>query len=228
MKQFIGLYVIVIISLFFIGCAPSVITMKEAYPKMYENPPVSILILPPINNSTAAEAKEYFSCSLSEAIGLKGYYPFSVENMYRILREEGLYDTEMLSVEVLSNFKKYFDADAVLYSSIEKWDKSWFLTSGNLTIIAKFSLLSTTAADTLWNYTSEINVSLGSQSQNFLVAMIESAIKTAVEDYFPNALKANVTTMEGALPKGKYDKDKGSDKDKTIPSNKRGKIVISK
>ena len=35
-------------------------TRGTAYPKMYEEKPTSILIMPPINNTNAVEAKDYF------------------------------------------------------------------------------------------------------------------------------------------------------------------------
>ena len=51
MKIKLTLFSIIILS----GCA--VITKGEAFPEMYNEKPVSILVLPPINESTAADAK---------------------------------------------------------------------------------------------------------------------------------------------------------------------------
>ena len=211
-----------------VGCAPPQVTMQDVFPKMYNNPPVSILILPPINKSTAADAKEYFACSLSEAIGMKGYYPLSVESVFGVLRDEGLYDTENMTPAVLANFKKHFGADAVLYTSIEQWHKSWAVVSGSLTITAKFALLSTANADTLWNFTTKTKVNIGSQSNNILAAALETAVKTAIEDYFPNCLKANIMTMDATLPYGKYHPTVGKDGTNTIPASKYTEIQISK
>ena len=107
------------------ACAPPMVTLGSTFPAMYQNPPASILILPPINKSTAADAKEYFACSLAEAVGMKGYYTMPVEPVFNVLRDEGMYDTETITPAVLGNLKKYFGADAVLISSIEEWEKSW-------------------------------------------------------------------------------------------------------
>lgn len=211
------------------GCAITpTATMANSYPRMYERKPISILILPPINNSTAADAKEYFSCSLGEALGLVGYYPLPVEPVFSILREEGMYDTETVTPVVLSNLKKYFGADAVLISSIEKWDKSWFLTSGTLTIDAKFSLLSTDNAEIIWDYHTITKVKLGSSSDNIFMSMVESAIKTAVEDYFPNARRANIYTFERTIPYGKYHPGYNTDGERTVHENKVGVFEINK
>ncbi len=210
-------------------------TLEEAYPQMYIDPPVSILIWPPVNNTTAVDAREYFSCSLSEAIGLKGYYVLPVESVFRILREEGLYESGNVSYNLASeypaiftNLKDHFGADAVLQSTIEKWDKSWFLTSGTLTIQARFELFNTTTGDRIWDYRVTSQVSLGSDNEKFLLAVLESAIKTVVEDYFPHAREANILAFRSGLPYGKYHPEAGTDRLEEIPADKHKYLQLSK
>ncbi|MCK9334697.1 MAG: DUF799 family lipoprotein [Candidatus Cloacimonetes bacterium] len=228
MKKYIYLLVAVLILLLMAACAMPQSTYQELFPKMYQSSPACIMILPPMNESTGADAKEYFACSLSESIGLKGYYVLPVEATFGVLREEGLYDTENMNAAVLKNLKEHFGADAVLFSTIQEWDKSWAITSGSLNITSKFALLSTATADTLWDFTMKTNVSIGSQSNNILVAALESAIKTAIEDYFPNCLSANTQTMEYAMPYGKHHPGFNTDGTKPIVPNKRGSLSISK
>jgi len=227
MKRFsIILFAVAILIL--AGCAFQPSTLQSNYPKMYQNPPVSILILPPINRSTAVEAKEYFACSLAEAIGRKGYYTFPVEAVFGVLRDEGLYDTETYTPAVIANLKKYFGADAVLITEINRWDKAWWGTHGSLTIDADYALLGTAKADTLWNIRARTKVRLESQSDNLLGKMIESAIKTAFEDYFPNNHKANLETMNQTLPFGKHHPKFATDAEKSIPPFKEIFIEINK
>lgn len=229
MKRLTYLLLSVLIVIIMTGCSTiPVRTLQEAYPGMYTQKPVSILILPPVNNSTAAEAKEYFACSLAEAIGLKGYYPMPVEAMYNILRDEGLYETETMDPGILSNMKKYFGADAVLYTTIEKWDKVWFLLAGSLTIDVKYALISTETAEVLWDFATTTRVSLGSSSSSLLVAAVESAVKTAAEDYFPNARQANILTFDKTMPLGKYHPNSGLDGANTINAEKKGEFNITK
>lgn len=54
-----------------VGCATltacvttSPTTLADQYPAMYEEQPLSIVIMPPINNTNHAEAKDYFYTSL--------------------------------------------------------------------------------------------------------------------------------------------------------------------
>ena len=228
MKRIIYIILFPVVLLYFSGCAYQQYTMLDAYPKLYETPPASILILPPVNNSTAVEAKEYFACSLAEAVGSKGYYTFPVEAVFSVLRDEGLYDTEIYTPEILANLYKYFHADAVLLTSIEKWDKSWALTSGTLQIDAKYTLLSTTTGEIIWDFISHTDVELSSSSDNLLISMVESAVKTAIEDYFPNCLAANKETMKKGLPYGKHHPSFGTDTGNSIPTGKVIEIYINK
>lgn len=229
MKKLTYLLLSALILLLMTGCSTTPVrTLQDVYPGMYSQKPVSILILPPVNNSTAAEAKEYFACSLAEAIGLKGYYPMPVEAMYTILRDEGLYETETMDPVILNNMKKYFGADAVLYTTIEKWDKVWFLLAGSLTIDVKYALISTETAEVLWDFATTTRVSLGSSSSNLLVAAVESAVKTAVEDYFPNARQTNILTFEKTMPLGNYHPNVGLDAANTANADKKGVFNISK
>ncbi len=224
MKRSIILIIAAVTLLLITACAPPMVTMQSTFPKMYQSPPVSIMVLPPINKSTAADAKEYFACSLAESVGMKGYYTMPVEAMFSVLRDEGLYDTENITPAVLSNFKKHFGADAVLFTSIEEWEK----TFGELTITAKFALLNTANADTLWNFTTKTEVKIKANSDNIFAALVETAVKTALEDYFPNCLKANLMTMDTTMPYGKHHPEYNKDAEKTIPESKYGKFVITK
>lgn len=227
MKRFIFSFTIIAL-LLLTGCVTNRLTMREAFPRLYDSPPETVIIMPPINQSTASEAKEYFASSLSEAMGMMGYSPLSVEGVFHVLRDEGLYDTEIIGPEVLSNLKKYFGADAVLITEIERWDKSWFLVSGTLSITARYKLLSTATAEKLWEFTTITEVSLDSSSDSLLGSIVESAIKTAIEDYFEHARRSNMLTFQKYIPHGKHHPKHGTDGETVVPDNRIGFIKISK
>ena len=68
----------------------------DAFPKVYDERPLAILVLPPINETTAADAKEYYSVTIAEPMTLAGYYIYPIEVVSEILKNEGFYDTETL------------------------------------------------------------------------------------------------------------------------------------
>ena len=80
----------------FSGCAPKMMTKGEAFPKMYDEHPKSLLILPPMNESTDAEAKDYYMTTIEMPFALMGYYTFPVEMVSDIMKQEGAYDTELI------------------------------------------------------------------------------------------------------------------------------------
>lgn len=51
---------LVLTAIVVVSCS-STKTMGEQYPAMYEEKPVTIAIMPPINQTTHAEAKDYFT-----------------------------------------------------------------------------------------------------------------------------------------------------------------------
>ena len=57
--------------------------------------PLTILIMPPINNTNHAEAKEYFYSSLAKPLCEKGYYVVSPFLSMDLLKQESAYDSEM-------------------------------------------------------------------------------------------------------------------------------------
>ena len=133
------------------GCA-SYVTKEEFAPKMYSEHPVSILVLPPINKSTAADAKEYYATTVAEPLTNSGYYVFPMEVVYDILQQEGLFDTETMLYVPTQRFREFFGADAVLYVTILEWDTQYLIIDGSVTVKAACELRSTHTGDVLWFY----------------------------------------------------------------------------
>jgi hypothetical protein len=86
---------------------------------MYEETPLTILTLPPMNESTAAEAKQYYATTVQEVLSYWGYYVFPYEITSDILKMEGIDDAELIRSVPLAKFREYFGADAVLYATIK-------------------------------------------------------------------------------------------------------------
>lgn len=191
-----------------VGCA-TYITKEEFSPKMYTERPLSILVLPPMNNSTAADAKDYYMTTVAEPLTNSGYYVFPMEIVSDILQQEGLYDTETMLDAPLEKFKEYFGADAVMYVTIEEWDTQYFITSGSVDVKAKCELKSTTTGEVIWFYDDKISVNTSGSDggaggwMGLLVKVVTTAIQTAATDYVPIARDVNKNIFL-AMPFGKY------------------------
>jgi hypothetical protein len=86
-RQYSQIIIAIMMALTMEHCA--VTTKMEAYPKMYEKSPVSILVLPPMNQSTAAEAQEFYQATINEPLTLSGYYAYPIEVVSDILKKRG-------------------------------------------------------------------------------------------------------------------------------------------
>lgn len=213
--------------LFLMSCTKYV-TKEEFAPKMYSEKPLSVLVLPPINNSTAADAKDYYTTTVAEPLTNSGYYVCPIEIVNDILQQEGLYDTETMMNVPVEKFREYFGADAVLYVTIEKWDTQYMITSGSVTVKAACELKSTISGETIWFYDEEVSVNTSGSSgglpglAGFLAAVVTTAVNTAAQDYVPVAKDVNKKIFT-AMPFGKYHKEFGNDKEKKVELKKREK-----
>ena len=112
MKRILSLSVAVaIIS----SCGVSKVTRGEQYAKMYEEKPVTLLVMPPINNTTNVEAKEFLYTSISRPLAEAGYYVISPLLAMDVLKAESAYDAELFVNGSLTTFQKFFGADAVIF-----------------------------------------------------------------------------------------------------------------
>jgi hypothetical protein len=203
----VGLLVIAA-SLGLMSCIPTT-TKINAFPKMYEEKPNVILVLPPINESTAAEAQDYYATTIAEPLSDAGFYVLPIEVLHDILKSEGLYDTEMFDDLPVEKFYEYFAADAVLLTRILKWDTSYYVIGGNVTVSIDFKLVSTSTGEVLWKYNGTIVVDTTGDSGNaggvagLLILAATTAINTATTDYVPQAKKANIQALT-TIPVGRY------------------------
>jgi hypothetical protein len=197
------------------GCNPT-ITKQDFAPKMYEQHPVSILVLPPQNKSTAADAKEYYTTTIAEPLTNSGYYVYPVEVVNDVLKQEGLYDTETMLNVPPQKFKEFFGADAVMYVTILEWDTHYMVIAGSVSVRIACVLKSTTSGDILWFYDDVINLDTSGDSggagglAGLLAKAVTTAIKTAATQYVPIARNVNKQILV-AIPYGKYHPDYNKD-----------------
>jgi hypothetical protein len=190
------------------GCAPTLVTKGEEFPKMYEEQPKALLVLPPINESTDVEAKPYYMTTVEMPFAMTGYYVFPVEMVSDIMKQEGVYDTELLYQLPLDKFYEYFGADAVLYTHIKKWDVAYMVIASTLTVAVESEIVSTKSSEVLWNYNGTVVVDLSGGNQGggiagLIASAIVTAINTAAADYVKYAHVANARLVN-SLPAGPY------------------------
>ncbi|MBR3484814.1 MAG: DUF799 family lipoprotein, partial [Bacteroidales bacterium] len=190
------------------------------YPGMYEERPVTLLVMPPINNTANVDAKESLYTSISRPLIEAGYYVIPPTLAMDVLRQESAYDAELFLDRPLHQFHDFFGADAVVFSVIEDWAKQGI---GIHTKIRYF-IRSTVTDRVLFDRTCDLFLDLTPDSGNTgvlgaLVDLAAAALSTALTDQIEAARKANYYIFRD-LPSGKYDDLYLKDQDfRAEPSN---------
>ena len=208
MKKFIlfGLTALLVMS-----CAQQ-ISRGEQYPKMYEEQPLSIVVMPPINQTEHVEAKDYFYTTLYSPICEKGYYVFSPMLTMEMFQSESAYDAELFLEGDLSKFRSVLGADAAMFTIIKSWKRS--TAGGKLTAGVEYILRSTKTGETIYQREGLIkvdtSVSGGGGGFGALVGVIATAINTAATDKVVAGRKCTAFVLSD-MPVGKYDPSFGKD-----------------
>lgn len=189
------------------GCATTAPIKKSiAYEGMYKEEPLTILIMPPINRSTAVDAKEYFYSTLNVPLNNKGYYVLPPFLSMDVLKRESAYDAELFINGSLSKFGEIFGADIALFTIIEKWDKS--AIGATVTVAVEYIAKSTKTNETLYTRKGTIvyDASVKSGAGGAFGALLDvaaSAINTAATKYVDIGRVCNSYTFKD-FPSGKY------------------------
>lgn len=201
MKQILML---VLTAIVVVSCS-STKTMGEQYPAMYEEKPVTIAIMPPINQTTHAEAKDYFYTTMYLPLCEKGYYVFSPYLTMEMFQQESAYDAENFLEADLSIFRKVLGADAAMFTIIKDWKRN--NVGGILTVDVEYILRSTKTGQTLYTHEGNIKVDTsvngGSGGLGAIVGLIATAVNTAATDKVIAGRKCNAYVLTD-LPAGKY------------------------
>lgn len=210
MKKSMIILAAVLSALLFASCGT---TKSAAFPKMYEADPVVMLIMPPINNTTAADAKDYFYTTMSVPIAEAGYYVLPPAMTMATLQRESAYDAERFIDGDLKKFGQIFGADVAVFTIIKAWDKS--LVGSSITIEIEYIFKSVKTNEILYQRNARIkcDTSTGARSDSLVGALIVAAadaVKTAATDYVPIAVKCNETSLSD-IPAGKYHPKHGTD-----------------
>lgn len=189
-------------------------TRGSLYPGMYEEKPLTLLVMPPINNTANVDAKELLYTSISRPLAEAGYYVIPPALAMDVLRQESAYDAELFLDRPLRQFHDFFGADAVVFPIIDAWAKQGVGINTKLHYIIK----STLTDQVLFDRTCDLFLDLSVHSEettangqkkspsllSVLADLAVSALNTALTDHIEAARKANYYIFQD-LPAGRYD-----------------------
>ncbi len=201
MKVFISLILICSLA----ACNSTTRSTQPRFPKMYTESPTSILVVPAINNTTAADATMLYASTITKPLSEAGYYVYSLPFVQTLFANEGIIDGRQVKNKLSSKiYRDRFAADSILYVTITQWDTNYYVVGGNVTVGAHFELVSTYTNETLWQYQDSISYDTSSDDSDILlVNLISTAIESAMTDYAPLARDLNRQIIS-TMPLGRY------------------------
>lgn len=200
------IYLLIAIALLTSCSTTTPLKKSVAYQGMYKELPLTILLMPPINRSTAVEAKEYFYSTMNVPLSNKGYYVLPPFLTMDILKKESAYDAELFVNGSLSKFGEIFGADIALFTIINNWDKSSI--GSKVTVSVEYIMKSTKTNEILYTrkgiivYDASVNTGAGGLL-GALADLALSAMNTALTQYVDVGRACNSYTLKD-FPTGKY------------------------
>ncbi len=222
MKRLVLYSIIGLMAIIFTSCATSTYTRGNQYPKMYSEKPVTVLVMPPINNTNHVEAKELLYTSITRPLAEAGYYVIPPFLTMEVLRAESAYDAELFIEGKLDKFRQFFGADAIVFSVIDVWEKQGFGINTKIHYIIKSAKTNEIIFDRSCDLYLDLSVNTSSSSNNswakILSDVAASAINTALTDHIKAARKTNEYIFMD-IPRGPYRQEYLNDMDE--PADKK-------
>lgn len=213
------LWMFVVGALVFSGCATT--PDYKDYTQFRTADPRSILIVPVVNRSVDVDAPDYFLSTIVLPIAERGYYTFPVNLVKRLLEDDGLSDANLVHDADPTRLGEIFDADAILYVIIERWDARYIVLSTTVTVEFTYVMKSGRTGERIWETSKRMvyqpQQSGGNSGLGGLIAdMVTAAMTRAMPNYLPLTRQANqgaMTAPHHGLPAGPYHAQYGMDMD---------------
>jgi hypothetical protein len=187
-----------------------------ATPKPYDytnfraHPPRSILVLPPLNESTAVEGTYGYLSTVTFPLAEMGYYVYPVSVTDQFLKENGMPTAGEMHQVPLDKVREIIGADAVLYVTLKQYGTKYEVISSVTTVQARGKLVDTRTGLVLWEGTGigqEGSGGSGNILADMIIAVGSQAINSSVDHAHTVCPRANTmmfTPKDHGLLYGPY------------------------
>jgi hypothetical protein len=194
----------VVLSVLLAGCVTQ--PEKKDLSAFQAASPRSVLIVPLVNKSLDVDAPNYVLATLPIPLAEKGYYVFPVNTTKYVLEQEGFYDGDRIHEQSAPAITKMFDADAVLYVTINRWDAKFILVSTEVTVEFEYRMVSRDGTE-IWREKKQMKYTSGNSNAGLIGAVINAIATRVSPNYIPLAQTANRQVFvlgPSAIPDGPY------------------------
>lgn len=171
-----------------VGCA----TKPFDYTNFREHRPRSILILPPLNNSTDVRGTYGYYSTMTRPLAELGYYVFPIALVDEFLKNNGLPGPGEMHQAPIEKFGEIFGADSVLYVTIEQYGTKYRLLASNTGVQAKGKLVDTKTGLLLWEGTARAQQQQGGGNGGLIGILVEAAVSQVVNSAADTAHEVSI------------------------------------
>jgi hypothetical protein len=150
------------------------------YTNFRAHPPRSILVLPPLNQSTDVNGTYSYLSTVSQPLAELGYYVFPVEIVDQFLKENGMPTAGEMHQVPLPKVAEVFGADAVLYCDLKKYGSKYQVISTTTTVAVDAKLVDTRTGLTLWEGSGLAQQGSNGGGGGILADLVAAAITQAI------------------------------------------------
>jgi len=170
-------FVILIGLLALTGCVTS---KPYDYTNLRAHPPRSIVVLPPLNQSTDIKGTYGYLSTVTRPLAEMGYYVFPVAEVDQLMKENGLPTAGEMRQAPLDKIGSIIGADAVLYITLKQYGSKYVVISSVTTVAADAKLVDVKTGLTLWEGTAIAQQSSGDNGGSIIGALITAAVTQIV------------------------------------------------
>lgn len=179
------------------GCATPA---SYDYAAFRQSRPTSILILPPVNTSTAVNASYSVLSQMTLPLAESGYYVMPVTLVDETFRQNGLSNPADVAVVPIAKLREIFGADAALYINIKKYGTVYQVIGSESVVAADGRLVDLRSGALLWEGTATASSAENrSSSSGGLVGLLVTAIVSQIVEHSTDASHNVAATTSARL-----------------------------
>jgi len=157
------------------GCA----TKPFDYTNYRAHPPRSILVLPPLNQSTDVGGTYSYLSTVTRPLAELGYYVYPVAVVDQFFKENGMPTAGEMHQAPLDKIRDIIGADAVLYITLKQYGTKYQLINSATLVTADAKLVDVRTGTLLWQGTVAAQDNTGG-SGNILADLVAAAVGQAI------------------------------------------------
>jgi hypothetical protein len=156
--------------------------------------PRSIVVLPPLNESTSIEATWGYFSTVTRPLAERGYYVFPIAVVDQFLKENGLPTAGEMHQVPLDKVREILGADAVLFITVEQYGTKYQVLNSATIVAARAKLVDTRSGTLLWEGRRVVQQNSSGGQSNLIAMLITAAVSQMINSSVDAAHGVSRTT----------------------------------